>query len=165
MSGRPGRWSRRKQPRNPARGDTSARDCLAGSCRFTRNSLRSSYSIVRRPLSSLEIPLKSVAHRGMGYALGRIMDRRPGSLTLRIEQEEVQEVLTRAADVLALVDARGRLLQVNRQACRTLGYSLSELTHLTLFDLDPQLDPPQFDDLRRVADAAPFVASQRRFRC
>ena len=93
------------------------------------------------------------------------MDRRLGSLTLRIEQEDVQEVLTRAADVLALVDERGRLLQVNRQACRTLGYSLSELTHLTLFDLDPQLDPRQFDDLRRVADAAPFVTSQRRFRC
>jgi PAS domain S-box-containing protein len=93
------------------------------------------------------------------------MNRRPSESTLRIDHEDIQKVLSRAADVLSLVDDRGRLLKVNHQACRTLGYSLAEMSELSIFDLDRELDRPQFEDLRRRVESEEVITSERRFRC
>ena len=41
------------------------------------------------------------------------------------------------------------ILNVNEQACRSLGYSAEELCGMSLFDIDPQLTPETLQDLRQ----------------
>ncbi len=54
---------------------------------------------------------------------------------------ELREFLEETPDALYVHDLEGRILDVNRRACESLGYSRQELLSLNLSDLVPSLSP------------------------
>lgn len=46
-------------------------------------------------------------------------------------------------------DSKGHILNVNEQACKSLGYSKSELCRMSLFDIDPSLSVERFNDIQK----------------
>ncbi|MDA8123325.1 MAG: PAS domain S-box protein [Deltaproteobacteria bacterium] len=78
-----------------------------------------------------------------------ISDRRRSEEALRLTQFAVD----RAGDAAYWVKPDGRLIYVNDQACRVLGYSREELLSMSIHDVNPEF-PPQvwsdhWEDLRR----------------
>lgn len=49
--------------------------------------------------------------------------------------------LNHASEASYLMDRQGRFLDVNREACRALGYTREELLRMSVFDIDPVLTP------------------------
>ncbi len=56
---------------------------------------------------------------------------------------ELREFLEETPDALYIHDLEGRMLDVNRRACESLGYTRQELLSLNLFDLVPSLSPQE----------------------
>ncbi len=55
-------------------------------------------------------------------------------------EKKFRGLIDQASDAFFLYDGTGRLLEVNRQACESLGYTREELLHLTVFDIEKNLD-------------------------
>ncbi|MGR9012974.1 MAG: PAS domain S-box protein [Gammaproteobacteria bacterium] len=55
-----------------------------------------------------------------------------------------------------------RLLNVNAEACRALGYSREELLTMTVFDIDPDADHEEMQSLQHEIDAAEVTVFERR---
>ena len=113
------------------------------------------------------VPLISAAERG-GEVLGTfavyhrepwvpraededILVRAAHLSTLAIQRDRNQEalresevrfrmVVEQAADAIFIHDLEGRLIDVNRRACESLGYSRAELLELSVFDVDQDFD-------------------------
>lgn len=49
--------------------------------------------------------------------------------------------LDRVREAAYLLDEQGRILEVNEEACRALGYTAGELQRMTLMDIDPDRTP------------------------
>jgi len=71
-----------------------------------------------------------------------------GFITDVTEQKRAEEMLrltqfsiNNAADAVFWLDRDGRFFYVNKRACETLGYSQSELLSLTIYDVDPLMEP------------------------
>ena len=62
------------------------------------------------------------------------------------DESGLRGFLEEAPDAFFLHDLEGRILDVNRRACQSLGYSRSELLSLTVFDLDVGLGIPTARD-------------------
>jgi len=62
------------------------------------------------------------------------------------DESGLRGFLEEAPDAFFLHDLEGRILDVNRRACESLGYSRSELLSLTVFDLDVGLGIPTARD-------------------
>ena len=60
---------------------------------------------------------------------------------LRVSEEKFRAYVEKAADALFVHDDTGRILDVNRQACVSLGYSREELLAMRVFDIDREADP------------------------
>src|SRR5262245_31378480 len=63
---------------------------------------------------------------------------RPGAFerVLRSDPELLRSVVNQAADAVCLHEIDGRILDVNRRMCETLGYTREELLSLTVMDID-----------------------------
>jgi|GEM_PF-1668778 len=57
---------------------------------------------------------------------------------LRESEERYHAILEQAADAIFIHDESGRIIEVNRKACRNLGYSREELLSLSIADIDPE---------------------------
>ncbi|NIQ08190.1 MAG: PAS domain S-box protein, partial [Gammaproteobacteria bacterium] len=68
---------------------------------------------------------------GQKSAHDGLTDRYPEFSQLRIAVDS-------AADEVYLIDVNGGILYVNKSACRELGYSYSELTSMTICDINPE---------------------------
>jgi len=70
---------------------------------------------------------------------------------LRNERDYLKNVFESSADAMGIVDARGRFIQLNRQAMELLGYSDEELKSMKVFDLyeDPRSLETMLEKLRR----------------
>ena len=71
-------------------------------------------------------------------------------ITKRKQAEEklrlFRELIERSSDAIEVVDpANGRFLDVNETACRMLGYTRDELLALTIFDVNHDLAPADFE--------------------
>ena len=65
-----------------------------------------------------------------------------------------------AADAILVHDVAGRLLLVNRQACKSLGYTRDELLRLSVRDIEDHFDADGFGRLwERISDGAPHTRS------
>jgi PAS domain S-box-containing protein len=53
-------------------------------------------------------------------------------------------------------------MDVNDEACRSLGYSRGELLNLTVYDIDPDAEAESMDDLQREIDASEITIFERR---
>jgi two-component system cell cycle sensor histidine kinase/response regulator CckA len=74
--------------------------------------------------------------------LGHLITRKRAEDELRASETRFRTFLDHAADTFLLHDGdeQGTILDVNRQACESLGYSREELIGRTAFDFDPSLD-------------------------
>lgn len=55
-------------------------------------------------------------------------------------EKKFRGLIDQASDAFFLYDRTGRLLEVNCQACESLAYTREELLHLTVFDIEKNLD-------------------------
>jgi PAS domain S-box-containing protein len=69
-----------------------------------------------------------------------------------------------AADAFFLQDEDGRVLDVNRQACFSLGYARHELIGKTPFDIDPDADETLGQSVRDHLEAGQTATSESRHR-
>lgn len=67
-------------------------------------------------------------------------DRRRAEEALRESERRFRLLVERAADALFLHDLDGRLVDVNRQACDSLGYTREELLGMSIMDVAPEVD-------------------------
>src|SRR5205807_7928906 len=63
-----------------------------------------------------------------------------------------------------LHDERGRILDVNRQACASLGYAREELVGMVASDFDPDVTPADLEDFGRTLDGGGTIAFESRHR-
>jgi two-component system, cell cycle sensor histidine kinase and response regulator CckA len=78
-----------------------------------------------------------------------ITELRQAELALRVSEARFRTIVEHAADALMLFDDRMTLVDVNRQACDSLGYSRDELLGMHPGDFDVNLDATA---MRRLAD-------------
>ena len=83
---------------------------------------------------------------------------------LRASEQRFRVFVDHAADAFFLQDDRGRILDVNRQACEGLGYTRDELIGMTPADFDLDLTPALVEDRIRTLMAGETVAFEARHR-
>jgi PAS domain S-box-containing protein len=100
--------------------------------RDTRRIADGHYVLEERPSSYKEIDgLVGDFHRMAGIIRNR-------EDTLRESEERYRTMMDQAADAIFMHDETGRILDVNRKACQSLGYSREELLSKSIGDLDPE---------------------------
>jgi len=77
-----------------------------------------------------------VARRSSGRTTRSVNEDRAFEKLLRSDPELLRSLVDQAADALCLHEIDGRILDVNRRMCTTLGYSREELLALTVLDID-----------------------------
>ncbi|HEY1191136.1 MAG TPA: PAS domain S-box protein, partial [Gemmata sp.] len=83
---------------------------------------------------------------------------------LRESEERFRAYVDHAADALMLHDASGAVVDVNRQACASLGYARDELIGLTPADFDPDVTPEGLAGIFAGLGAGGTVAFDSRHR-
>jgi PAS domain S-box-containing protein len=69
-----------------------------------------------------------------------IEDRKRAEETLRESETRFRTFVDHATDAFFLIGDQGKVLDVNRQACESLGYTREELIGMTSYDFDPYAD-------------------------
>ncbi|MGO9359632.1 MAG: PAS domain S-box protein, partial [Xanthobacteraceae bacterium] len=98
--------------------------------------------------------------RGVGFVLD-LTERKRAESELRIVAEQnavLANALNRSHEGAYLVDASGRFLYVNDEACHSLGYSREELLAMSVPDIDPEFPRERIvAALRRTLDEGPLT--------
>lgn len=98
-------------------------------------------------LFDAEVRLKSFGNdNGESLMVAFVRD-----ITERKKVEEslrfTQFIFDKASIGIYQTDSKGRILNLNEQACKSLGYTKSELCSMSLFDIDPSLSVERLNDL------------------
>jgi PAS domain S-box-containing protein len=94
-----------------------------------------------------------------------ITDLKRAQEALRESERRFRTLVDHAADAFFLHDEQGRILDVNRQACESLGYAREELLGMTSFDFTPDLTPTAVEERVRkllAGETLTFEDRQRR---
>ena len=83
---------------------------------------------------------------------------------LRASEQRFRTFVDHATDAFFLQADEGVILDVNRQACQSLGYTRDELIGMTPLEFDPDLTPAMMEEMRRRGDAGEEVALESRHR-
>jgi PAS domain S-box-containing protein len=81
---------------------------------------------------------------------------------LRANEQRFRTFVDQASDAFFLQDDQGVILDVNRQACESLGYTREELVGKTPLDFDPDVTPALLEELSRRLNAKEMVAFESR---
>jgi two-component system sensor histidine kinase/response regulator len=87
-----------------------------------------------------------------------ITDREQVTESLRKSEQRFRTFVDHATDGFFLQDHNYVVLDVNRQACESLGYTRDELIGMTPVDFDPNVTPAVLDNLTRSLDAGQLMA-------
>ena len=79
-------------------------------------------------------------------------------------EQRFRTFVDHASDAFFLQDDQGLILDVNRRACESLGYTRDELIGMTPFDFDPDVTPARAQDGVRKLIAGETVAFESRHR-
>src|SRR5436305_13330294 len=93
-----------------------------------------------------------------------ITERKHAEEALRASEQRFRTFVDHATDAFFLQDDRGVILDVNRQACASLGYPRDELVGKTPLDFDPDFTPALLEELDRRLNAGEVVAFECRYR-
>jgi PAS domain S-box-containing protein len=74
--------------------------------------------------------------------------------TLRLSEKKFRTLLNRATDAIFVCDVDSHFIDVNKEACMSLGYSRAELLRMTVADIDPAFSAA--DDTRNLWDKLSF---------
>jgi PAS domain S-box-containing protein len=91
----------------------------------------------------VEVTTNYVVFEGEEYIASTIRDiseRTRAEDALRASEERFRTLVDHATDAFALTDEHGILVDVNRQACESLGYRREELIWMSGSDVDPDVD-------------------------
>jgi PAS domain S-box-containing protein len=93
-----------------------------------------------------------------------ITDLRQAREALREGEQRFRTFVDHATDAFFLQDESGRILDVNRQACESLGYTRDELLRMTPFDFDPDITPTAIEERVRALTTGETIAFESRHR-
>jgi PAS domain S-box-containing protein len=98
------------------------------------------------PTGNAAMDLASLAVTGIVVAAvcsilrGAIQESEAAKLELAKSEEKFRSLIDQASDAFFLHDESGRFLEVNRQACDSLGYTREELLRMNVFDVEMLAD-------------------------
>jgi PAS domain S-box-containing protein len=93
-----------------------------------------------------------------------ITERKKTEEALRESEQRFRTFVDHATDAFFLFDDRGVVLDVNRQACQSLGYTRDELLGMAPTDFDPDVTRARLEELRRKLDDGQLMAFESRHR-
>ncbi|MCL4264034.1 MAG: PAS domain S-box protein [Anaerolineae bacterium] len=85
--------------------------------------------------------------------LGHLITRKRAEEAMRASEARFRTFVDHATDAFFLHDEAGAILDVNRQACESLGYSREELIKLTPYDFDVAQERAFLEEMRAQLDA------------
>jgi PAS domain S-box-containing protein len=115
----------------------------------------------------VEVHGRRIAHEGKIGVLGTLVDnteRKRAEDELRASEARFRTFVDRATDAFFLMDDQIRVVDVNRQACDSLGRSREELIGMHPREFDVALDEPSIQRLAQRARAAEVVTFETRHR-
>src|SRR6516225_6621585 len=93
-----------------------------------------------------------------------ITDLKRAEESLRKSEQRFRTFVDHATDAFFLFDDGNVVLDVNRQACQSLGYTRSELLGMTPIDFDPDVTPARLEEMKRKLDDGQLIAFESRHR-
>ena len=93
-----------------------------------------------------------------------ITDLKRAEQALRQSEQRFRTFVDHATDAFFLFDDQNVVLDVNRQACESLGYTREELLGMTAIDFDPDVTPAQMESIKRKLDDGELLAFESRHR-
>jgi PAS domain S-box-containing protein len=93
-----------------------------------------------------------------------LSERKRAEQELRASEARFRTFVDHATDALMLHREDGTIVDVNRQACESLGYSRDELIGMSPLDIDPDADKALMKRIRARLDAAEIVSFESRHR-
>ena len=115
----------------------------------------------------LFVSLQREAAGAPGYLIAIVQDisqRKRLEEALRESERRFRTFVDHATDAFFLLDDRHVVLDVNRQACQSLGYTRDELVGKTAPDVDPDITPANIEEINRKLNAGETVAFESRHR-
>src|SRR5437879_3113449 len=93
-----------------------------------------------------------------------VLQRELAEEALRASEQRFRTFVDHATDAFFLHDEQGRILDVNRQACESLGYARDELVGMVSFHFDPDVTPADLESFGRQLDGGGTIAFESRHR-
>src|SRR5208337_3684473 len=121
----------------------------------------------RRWVAAVAYPLKDRQGRVREVVLIHqdISERKRAEEALRVSEERFRTFVDHAADGFFLHEQEtARVLDVNRRACESLGYTRDELIGMTPFDFDPDVTPALVEGRIRKLFSGEMIAFESRHR-
>ncbi|MDH2340959.1 PAS domain S-box protein [Bradyrhizobium sp. SSUT77] len=120
----------------------------------------------KRYVSVSGLPVFDQSGRFMGYrGVGRhITERKRAEQAVRESEARFRTFVDHATDSFTLHNSDGRVLDANRTACETLGYSRDELVGGIPFLFDLEMDEATWRVKRELLKAGGIVTLERRYR-
>src|SRR5262245_49085516 len=99
--------------------------------------------------------------------IGAMLDipgRKRAEEALRASEARYRVIVEQAADAFCLHDEDTRVLDVNRRACESLGYTREELIGMMPSEFDPDVTPAVEEQIKRQLSAGETIALESRHR-
>ncbi len=115
----------------------------------------------------VEVNANYFEYDGQAFYLGLVRDtteRQRAEEALRTSETRLRSFVDHATDAFFIHDDRGRVHDVNLQACACLGYAREEMLGMAPTDLDPDVDEDFLIDLRARLATGEIVSLERRHR-